>query len=415
MNGTVPPLTAEAFEQARNWPIGDIVRRLGIPLDDGRLEVGDKTNVLFDKSDAMAYTPLDLAQGWLGVGVDAAAVWILDPSAPVPEPPPAPGHRALSLGDFLAVERPALVYHIHGLLPAGGKMLITAPAKAGKTFLALETGMALATGNIEWLGLRFGEPCKVLLIQPELSDTLLAARIKAILREAPPEIDRGAILKNFSIVESAGGRPNLATKEGRMRAEKAIERTGAEVLICDPLYMLFPGLEENAADQMTKALDYISGLCERFHCAVVLVHHHGKGGQSRGSSVLQGWGETDLSLSYPDQNRHPDIIRVDGLFRCSFGTGFPCYWHKPGEGGPWFSVADDYKLGGPGRKPKAGVEHAVAAVRGRDGVPYGEVVREVMALADCSEKPAKRAIKDAMETGAIVQKNAFYFPSGKVG
>ncbi len=320
--------------------------------------------------------------------------------------------EAVSLGDFMATDRPPLRFHIDGLLPELGKMLITAPAKAGKTFLAVEIGFSLATGNVNFLGLNFGNPARVLMMQPELSDSLFAARIGEILKQAPDFIDRAAVLEHFHIFTTDTGRPKLI--EGyRQAIESEIERVRPDVLIADPLYMLYPGIEENSAAEMTMALDVLGEIAAKYKTAVILTHHHSKAGASRGSSVLQGWPETDLSLS--TVNNEKDILKIEGLFRCCFGSGWPRYWRKPGEQGCWFeSMPDDWQSEtSRGASRKADDKHVLAVLGqakadGVDFLNHTDLRKGIECLTGVSDRTAKTAIARALENGAIVKTNGVY-------
>ena len=209
--------------------------------------------------------------------------------------------RVLPVTAFVATERPPLRFHIEKLLPEGGKMTFSAPSKFGKSMWAIQTGLVLSAGCCEWLGFEFGSPARVLYIQAEIMDTLLAARLSSILGQIPLGIDRGRAEANFLVQEISTRRPNLYSDEGRAIAEALIRTHRPRVIILDPLAALCPGMEENAAESMSAVLDYFSNLTVRFGCAVILIHHHGKAGYSRGSSVFEGWPESDLQVS-------PDLV-----------------------------------------------------------------------------------------------------------
>ena len=355
--------------------------------------------------------PSDAPQGYdlnnvlLAAGVEGLRAFL--ESAPAIE---SRFPRALSLENFLAVPRPPLAYHIDGLLPALGKMTWSAPAKKWKTTALLELGICLSAGDCEWLALRFGEPQRVLFLQPELSDPLMAARLKWILASVPAGIDLARARRNLIIAETVQRRPNLATPEGRAAAERMIEIHRPGVVICDPLYMLFCGLPENDAEEMGKALDYLAGWTIRYGVAVILSHHFNKSGTSaRGSSVFQGWGETDLALSPYEHDK--TIMRVDGLFRCCFGKGFPAYWQCPSQDDAWFSsMPEDWQPETGGRPKKAGVIHVVTALRAAPGPGLSPTAlnRAVQDLVGCGERTARTIISDARTAGKITLSNGVY-------
>jgi hypothetical protein len=239
----------------------------------------------------------------------------------------------------------------------------------------------------------------------------MAARLKWIIKTAPGSIDLRRAGKNLIIAETDINRPNLATPSGRAAAERMIAKHVPAVVLCDPLYMLFPGLEENNADTMCLALDYLASLTVKYGVAIGLAHHHNKGGTAaRGSSVFQGWGETDLSLTPCKQDR--SVMEVDGLFRCCFGKGFPAYWQRPTEESAWFSsMPADWQPAQKGGRPKKVTEiHVVTALKeaAEPGLSPSALSLAVQALAGCEDRAARNAIAEAKTAGRIIQSNGVY-------
>ena len=285
-----------------------------------------------------------------------------------PEPVVAPHNRALTLRDFMQEPRPKLEYHIRGILPHGGKMTLSAQAKGFKTTLLIEIGLCAAVGNVSYLNFEFGEPVRTLFVDPELSDGLRAERLSWIGRTAPEWIDKKLAAQNFHVLETAHGRPSLWAEhprcaQSRLELEQAIADLDIKVLLVDSLYMTFAGMDENAANNMTMALDYLGDLANRYGVAIILTHHFNKSGTvARGSSVYQGWGESDLSISRVDNA--PDVVKVDALLRCAFPKGFPAYWRKPNEQSAWFDLMPEgWRPDQPGRKAKVSPTLALMAIR----------------------------------------------------
>ncbi|HOE63771.1 MAG TPA: AAA family ATPase [Candidatus Sumerlaeota bacterium] len=328
----------------------------------------------------------------------------LDKAPPYESPRP----RALSLGGFITAARPPLRFHIEGILPVQGKLTFSATSKFGKSMWAIQTGMALAAGDCKWLGFQFGKPARVLYLQAEIADSLLEARLKAVLQTLPQAINRERALANLFIQETAKARPNLATPEGRQMTEALIARIKPEALILDPLAAVCPGLEENSAESMGAALYYFSELSSRHTCAIILIHHHGKGGISRGSSVYEAWSESDLQAARIEDD--PDVCRVDMRLRCVFNEG-PRYWVMPAPERLWFADLPDYepekKLGG---RPSKLNEEQVRAVLGIAGRPmsWTELHRGLKNISGCVDSTASDAINRAKDRGIIKKDGNFY-------
>ena len=408
MSTEQPPDEADVIAQRIHdqavWVVSEII--------DHAIAVGSAPEQQFVGS----LTVLARGHGWQASQADIRALWQTRQSiapnwhvtpATIDEPQQITGGVAvLSLGAFLAVERPELRYWIPGLLPDRGKLLLTATAKAGKTFWALNMAFALANGNCRWLGLEFGEPATVLMLQPELSDGLMASRLRWIAATAPPWAEFDTIRINLHIWQCDVCRPVLRGKNA-VAVEDEIEALAPDVVIVDPLYATFPGLVENAADEMSQALDIFTGWTQRFGCAVILTHHHSKLGSSRGSSVLQGWPETDLSMRFDGEN-HSRVV-VDGLFRCSFADDWPQVWRTPNRDTGWFEMdaGGDRRTGRPPSIEIAEVVEVLSA-----GPSQGMTAREfydaVAAAFNVSDKTARRRINATRDAGLISYENGFF-------
>ena len=332
----------------------------------------------------------------------------------VPEQVTLPHNRAMPLRDFMREPRPTLQYHIKGMLPFGGKMTISAQAKGFKTTLLIEMGLCAAVGNVSYLDFEFGEPVRTLFVDPELSDGLRAERLSWIGRTAPEWIDKKLAAQNFHVLETAHGRPSLWAEhprcaQSRLELEQAIANLDIKILLVDSLYMTFAGMDENAANNMTMALDYLGDLANRFGVAIILTHHFNKSGTgARGSSVYQGWGESDLSISRVDNA--PDVVKVDALLRCAFPKGFPAFWRKPDENTAWFErVPEGWSPEKPGRKAKVTPQLAVMVLRdcGR-ALKYGEYVQTLKEAAGCGRSAATDAISQAVSEGAVIKGAGLY-------
>lgn len=332
------------------------------------------------------------------------------------------GNQAYGLEDFLAIDRPPINYLIGpGVLPEQGKLTNSAKAKGYKTTLEIEQGLCIAAGNCEYLNFEFGDPHPVLFVQPELSDTLVAERMSWILRTAPDWLDVAQARENFHILETAKGRPALWHEHpraliSRNEVARAIERTKAKAVLFDSLYMTFAGMDENAADAMTLALDYLGGLTVEHGVAVVVTHHFNKAGTAaRGSSVYQGWGETDLTISPVDCDE--PVVRVDALMRCAFPKGFPAYWRTPNEETAWFEcMPEDWQPERKTGRPRKASPALVGVVLQANGSPmrWGALHRALMDAGSLSKSAADRLISDAKSEGIVNAACGVYSLPGQV-
>lgn len=321
--------------------------------------------------------------------------------------------RCLPAADFITIQRPPLVFHIEGLLPYGSKLTFSATSKFGKSMWAIQTGFALAAGDCEWLGWKFGPPARVLYLQAEIMDALLEARLRWILETMPPELNRERAARNFIIQEIAKGRPNLTAPEGRAMVEALLAIHKPDVLILDPLAALHPGLEENAAESMGLALDYLGGLTLRFGCAVILVHHHSKAGAARGSSVFEAWPESDLQASFLSEDDR-SIAKVLMRLRCAYNPG-PLYLRMPTPESPWFErMPEGWEPERPGRKPSYSPAVVAVALQAGGNMRWAELKKAVIEATGCSDRTAETLVSDATKT-ELIRKDAGIYSVVKKG
>lgn len=210
-------------------------------------------------------------------------------------PPPAPP-ASTALKALLAEEPNTAKYRIGKMWPTDGKILITAPRKAGKTTLVGNLVRSLADG-VPFLGsniLLDGHPGfevsplsgrKVMLLDFEMTRDMLREWL-ADQRIQTPDAVR---------VEMMRGRTwDMRNHTERDRWAAYLRELDVGVLIIDPIGPVLHGLgiEENSNSEVGAVLTALDRLCldggvDELAC----VHHAGHGAEqrSRGASVFVGW------------------------------------------------------------------------------------------------------------------------------
>lgn len=354
---------------------------------------------------------------------DAAAAALTNASAYKSQLP-----ACLSAAAFMAKKRPPLKWHILDWLPYRHKLTFSAPSKFGKSMWAIQAGLALAAGHCKWLGLQFGPPARVLYFQAEIMDALLEVRLKWIFKTLPAQIDRHCAMENFIIQEIEGSRPNFLRPEARQLAETLIRIHKPNIIILDPLAGLCPGYDENNAggdDSMGVVLDYFMGLTDKYNAALILIHHHSKGGGSRGSSVFEGWGDTDLQAFYlNDDEDDRDVAKIKPALRCAFGekgvTGGPIYWKFPTKTNAWFELMPEdwepVKVPGNGKR-RAGRQSLISwelllmTLRGSPGgtMKRGEILIAIeKTKIGVTVSTIDRALKKAVKENRLLLSGGYY-------
>lgn len=201
---------------------------------------------------------------------------------------------------------------VDGFLNRKEFMLLHAAAKTGKSMLALNLGLAVATGA-DFLGMETFKS-KVMYLQTEIAPSALADRIEAMLSGTTIETYDLAQL-NFLVADN---RIRLDSKTGMSLLGEVLVKESPSLLIIDPFYDLHSKNEDNATE-MAPILSDIREMAREIGCAILLIHHQGKKGESfssnaghacRGSSSFADVPDCSVSMS-----RDKAGYSLRGIFR----------------------------------------------------------------------------------------------------
>ncbi|WP_175442777.1 AAA family ATPase [Hydrogenophaga sp. PML113] len=236
-----------------------------------------------------------------------------------------PFSRPLNIKFMLRNPPPALDHVLPGLL-AKSVGLLVGPGAVSKTMLALQLGIAMATGTPLLGGLvggsvsEAGKAQRVVLVLAEESAEVVWHRLHAIasVQLAASGIDPGTaaelIERNLVIHALAGGdQVNLLgdnldrTPAGEQLREACM---GARLVILDPVRD-FHNADENDSTAMKALARHIASYAASTGAAWLLVHHssraaavHGFGGSAdagRGSTALTNAVRWQMNLSRPSR------------------------------------------------------------------------------------------------------------------
>ncbi|MBX3026966.1 AAA family ATPase [bacterium] len=170
-----------------------------------------------------------------------------------------------------------------GRIPRGMVTFVDGDPAAGKTTIALDLAARVSTGAAWPCGAAGGEPGAVLYLTAE---DALAQTIRPRLDAAGADCARVYTLD----AEAHGG---VTMQDADILAD-ALERTGAVLLVVDPLTAyLGAGVDMHRGEQTRPVLRRIGALAERHGCAVVIVRHLRKSGTDR--ALYRGLGSVDLA------------------------------------------------------------------------------------------------------------------------
>ena len=189
-----------------------------------------------------------------------------------------------------AMQRPPIDWFIKGVLPRGELGILFGASGSGKTFVALDLAMAVARG-VDWHGNRVGQPQRVLYIAAEGSGGL-GRRIRAYCRHH--NIDPDDVL--LSVMYAA---PNFMDRDDITEVLRAITSAGGfDLIVVDTFAQVTPGANENAGEDMGRALANTRALREASGAMPFLVHHAGKDASkgSRGWSGLKAAADVQVEI-----------------------------------------------------------------------------------------------------------------------
>jgi hypothetical protein len=169
--------------------------------------------------------------------------------------------------------------------------------KSGKTWLALEMAVSVASGSPCFDTFAISSPGPVLLYAAEDSATTLRSRLETLARLHKVDFER----LNVHIITIDSLR--LDRPQHQDRLEATLHAYKPALLILDPLVRVH-AIDENVAGQVAALLGYLRSLQRKAGTAIALVHHVRKnasptgaaGNSLRGSGDLYAWLDSFLYL-----------------------------------------------------------------------------------------------------------------------
>ncbi len=211
----------------------------------------------------------------------------------------------------LPAERRWLIEALWGHQAVG---IVGGEPKCGKSFLALDVALAVASGAPCLRHYPVAHSGPVVLFAAEDALHTVRQRLEGIARAA------GVCFATLDIHVITVPALRLDLEDDRRQLADTVSRLRPRLLVLDPFVRLHR-VDENAAAEVAPLLAYLRGLQRRFETAVLLVHHarksrHARAGQAlRGSSELHAWGDSNLYL-----RRHRDQLWLSVEHRAAPGA-----------------------------------------------------------------------------------------------
>ncbi len=195
------------------------------------------------------------------------------------EAPTPGGLRVLSLAELLALQAESVDWLLADLIPAGGLAILAGMPASGKTFLALDLALAVATGQRGW-GREITASGPALYVDNENAPQLLVNRMRALLA--------GRNITAPDSLHFVPGQPiSLADAGSVSELGGAVSATDARLVVLDSLVRFMGGADENDAAAAARAMGGLRSLANAHGCSVLVVHHLRKSGATSTATALE--------------------------------------------------------------------------------------------------------------------------------
>ena len=204
-----------------------------------------------------------------------------------PERTSGSGLRLLTIEELMQL--PAGEWLIDEIIPKGALGVLYGQPGVGKSFLALDWALSIATKK-EWQGHELKEGPVVYVASEGHSG--LRQRVRAWMNHQDVEaIDKAFVMLHPAQLRDRGEVDGLLTQIAGRNLKPSL-------IVFDTLAGCFVGGEENSAKDMGELLAGVRRIQEVTGSAVLLVHHTDKKGEAeRGSSALRGAADVMMLVS----------------------------------------------------------------------------------------------------------------------
>ena len=189
-------------------------------------------------------------------------------------------------------ELPPTRWLIDQVIPQRGLIWLAGKPGAGKTFCTIDLVAHIATGR-GWQG-HGREPARGVLYVAAEGVGGLAARFRAWM-SAHDVSD----IPNIRIFPHA---VPLLDPQVTSALAKYTREQGARLLVFDTQSRVTVGMDENSSREAAEFVEQLDELRDASGAAILLVHHVGKSGTYRGSSVFDGAADAMLTVSRKSKN-----------------------------------------------------------------------------------------------------------------
>jgi RecA-family ATPase len=252
-------------------------------------------------------------------------------AAPLWEPEKCEHVLLEEMGNFLDRAPAQIEWLVEGLIPVRTRGLMVGGPKEGKSPLALDLALALASGS-SWLGHVAPQRRRVAVISREDSPQETARRLKLFSQgsEARSAYIPGQIWMNTMEQSPEYRLDNLEQVDALI---KELKMEQFDLAIFDVLRELHSG-DENDNTVMAAVLAALKRVQVEAQCGILLLHHVSKAQSTnifrdaRGAGAIHGWTEWGVGLTVEDETapRKEWVRKVD--FELKYACPADPVWFK---------------------------------------------------------------------------------------
>jgi hypothetical protein len=178
---------------------------------------------------------------------------------------------------------------VKNILPSHGLNLLYGKPGCGKSFIALDIAMCVASGR-DWQGHKVEQTpvlyCAVEGHSAEFGNRICAALAHYGIPRGAPDLQALMVIKRFDIFGSSEDRNQIDLHVQRV---KDLYHKPPGLIIIDTLAACSPGMDEISGRDVGELLGYLNRLAERSGATILIVHHTSAAGtRERGHSSLRG-------------------------------------------------------------------------------------------------------------------------------
>ena len=185
-----------------------------------------------------------------------------------------PSKPIVTFAEYLKLPRAPETWILEGLLPVGGSMMLSGPAKLGKSYAALQLAMTVSgQGDPFWFGIPRRQTGTVVYVQLDTPRSLWADRGEKLLAQGYP-------IETVCVAD----RGTLETWPFDILNPDHYQLLHAALKVYDPVLVIMDTMresssaEENSSTELPAAVNKLIAVSQP--ATLVLIHHTRKPGES---------------------------------------------------------------------------------------------------------------------------------------